>query len=128
MSKGTLNKVQLIGRLGKDPEMRYTPAGYVVATFSIATNESYKDKDGKTTTTTDWHNIVAWEKPAEICGQYLHKGSLAYIEGKIKTRSYDDKSGGKRYITEIIANTIEMLGDKKESTEQADDIPGDLPF
>lgn len=113
MSKGTLNKVMLIGRLGKDPEMKYTPSGVTVATFSIATNESYKDKDGKAIENTDWHNVVAWKKLAEICGQYLKKGSTVYIEGKIKTRHYDHKDGTKRYVTEIIAENMQMLGSKE---------------
>lgn len=110
MAKGTLNKVILIGRLGKDPELRYTPTGAAVATFNVATNEAYKDKDGKDVENTDWHRIVAWRKLAEICGQYLKKGSLVYIEGKLKTRSYDDKDGTKKYITEIVADNMQMLG------------------
>jgi single-strand DNA-binding protein len=115
MAKGTLNKVMLIGRLGKDPELRYTPSGSPVATFNMATNESYKDKEGKMVESTDWHRVVVWNKLAEICGQYLKKGSLVYIEGKIKTRSYDDKqSGQKKSITEIIADQMNMLGGKGE--------------
>ncbi|MBX7150490.1 single-stranded DNA-binding protein [bacterium] len=110
MAKGTLNKVILIGRLGKDPELRYTPTGAAVATFNVATNESYKDKEGKEVDNTDWHRIVAWRKLAEICGQYLKKGSLVYIEGKLKTRNYDDKDGTKKYITEIVADNMQMLG------------------
>ena len=114
MSKGTLNKVMLIGRLGKDPELKYTPSGAAVATFNIATDESYKDKEGKMVDHTDWHRIVTWRKLAEICGQYLKKGSLVYIEGKIKSRSYDDKDGVKKYVTEIVADTMNMLGGKGE--------------
>ncbi len=117
MSKGTLNKVQLIGRLGKDPELRYTPAGVAVATMTIATNESYKDKDGKMVENTDWHRVVAWRKLAEICGQYLRKGSLVYFEGKLKTRSYEDRDGVKKYVTEIVADNMQMLGGKTESGE-----------
>ena len=112
MSKGTLNKVQLIGRLGKDPELRYTPAGVAVATMTIATNESYKDKDGKMIESTDWHRVIAWRKLAEICGQYLRKGSLVYFEGKLKTRSYEDRDGVKKYVTEIVADNMQMLGGK----------------
>ncbi len=117
MSKGTLNKVQLIGRLGKDPELRYTPAGVAVATMTLATNESYKDKDGKMIDNTDWHRIIAWRKLAEICGQYLRKGSLVYFEGKLKTRSYEDRDGVKKYVTEIVADNMQMLGSKVESSE-----------
>ena len=113
MAKGTLNKVMLIGRLGKDPELRYTPSGSPVATFNIATDESYKDKEGKKVENTDWHRVVVWNKLAEICGQYLKKGSLVYIEGKLKTRSYDDKAtGAKKFITEIVGDQISMLGGK----------------
>ncbi len=117
MSKGTLNKVQLIGRLGKDPELRYTPAGVAVATMTLATNESYKDKDGKAVESTDWHRVIAWRKLAEICGQYLRKGSLVYFEGKLKTRSYEDRDGVKKYVTEIVADNMQMLGGKTDSGE-----------
>ena len=130
MSKGTLNKVLLIGRLGKDAELKYTPNGQAVCTFSLATNYDYKDKEGKMVDHTDWHRIVAWRKLAEICGQYLKKGSLVYIEGKLKTRSYDDKDGTKKYVTEIVADTMNMLGDKK--AEQSEEHPApaqdDMPF
>jgi single-strand DNA-binding protein len=106
----SLNKVMLIGNLGKDPELRYTPSGVAVATFSIATNESWKDQDGNTQERTEWHNIVAWRKLAEICGEYLKKGKKVYIEGRIQTRSYDDKNtGAKKYITEIVADNLIML-------------------
>lgn len=121
---GTLNKVVLIGRLGKDPELKYTPSGTAVANFTIATNESYKDKDGKKVENTDWHKVVAWNKLAEICGQYLKKGSLVFIEGKIKTRSYD-KDGVKHYITEIVADEMQMLSaeSKAEKEMSTDDMP-----
>ncbi len=109
MAKG-LNKVMLIGNLGKDPELRYTSSGVAVATFSIATSESWKDQDGNTQEKTEWHNIVAWRKLAEICGEWLKKGKRVYIEGRIQTRSYDDKNTGqKRYITEIVADNMIML-------------------
>lgn len=117
MSKGTLNKVLLIGRLGRDPELRYTPAGVPVATMTIATNEAFKDKDGKLVENTDWHRVVAWRKLAEICGQYLRKGSLVYIEGKMKTRSYEDRDGVKRYVTEVVADTMQMLSGKSDTPE-----------
>lgn len=106
----SLNKVMLIGNLGKDPEMRYTPAGVPVASFSMATSESWRDQDGNTQERTEWHNIVAWRKLAEICSEYLKKGKKVYIEGRIQTRSFDDKNTGqKRYMTEIIADNMIML-------------------
>lgn len=105
-----VNKVILVGNLGKDPELRYTAAGTAVATFSLATTERYKDRDGAQQEKTEWHNVVAWRQLAEICGKYLHKGKQVYIEGKIQTRSYDDRDGNKRYITEIVADQMQMLG------------------
>jgi single-strand DNA-binding protein len=106
----SLNKVMLIGNLGKDPETRYTASGVAVATFTIATNESWKDQEGNLQERTEWHNIVAWRKLAEICGEWLKKGKKVYIEGRIQTRSYDDKNtGAKKYITEIVADTMIML-------------------
>ncbi|MEW6510021.1 MAG: single-stranded DNA-binding protein [Bacteroidota bacterium] len=106
----SLNKVLLIGNLGKDPEVRYTASGVAVATFSLATNETWKDQDGNMQERTEWHNIVAWRKLAEICGEWLKKGKKVYIEGRIQTRSYDDKNtGAKRYITEIVADNMIML-------------------
>ena len=106
----SVNKVILVGNLGKDPELRYTPAGVAVATFSLATSERFKDRNGESQEKTEWHNIVAWRQLAEICGKYLHKGKQVYIEGKIQTRSYDDRDGNKRYITEIVADQMQMLG------------------
>lgn len=109
----SLNKVQLIGNLGKDPELRYTTAGVAVATFTIATNESWKDQDGNLQERTEWHNIVAWRKLAEICGEWLKKGKKVYIEGRLQTRSYDDKNtGAKKYVTEIVADNMIMLDGK----------------
>ncbi len=119
MAKGTLNKVILIGRLGKDPEMRVTPQGIAVTTFNVATNESYKDREGKQVEQTEWHRVVAWRKLAEICGQYLKKGSLVYIEGKMKTRTYDDKDGVKKYVTETIADQMQMLDGRRDAGERA---------
>jgi single-strand DNA-binding protein len=111
----SLNKVMLIGNLGRDPEVRYTATSVPVATFSIATNESWQDQDGNTQERTEWHNIVVWRKLAEICHQYLRKGSKIYIEGRIQTRSYDDKNTGqKKYMTEIVASNMIML-DSRES-------------
>ncbi len=106
----SLNKVMLIGNLGKDPELRYTTSGVAVATFSLATSESWKDQDGNAQEKTEWHNIVAWRKLAEICGEWLKKGKKVYIEGRIQTRSFDDKNTGqKRYTTEIVADNLIML-------------------
>lgn len=106
----SVNKVILVGNLGKDPELRYTAAGTAVCTFSIATSDRFKDKDGQQQEKTEWHNIVAWRQLAEICGKYLVKGRQVYIEGKIQSRTYDDRDGNKRYITEIVADQMQMLG------------------
>lgn len=107
-----LNKVMLIGNLGKDPEIRYTQSGTAVATFNIATTERWKDKDGQMQDKTEWHRIVVWQKLAEICGTYLHKGSKVYIEGKLQTRKWQDQNGNDKYTTEIIANEMKMLDSK----------------
>ncbi len=105
-----INKVILVGRLGKDPEIRSTPNGTSVAKFTVATDEKFTDRSGEKQERTEWHNIVAWGKLGEICGQYLRKGKLVYIEGSIRTDSWDDKETGvKKYRTEIIANTMKML-------------------
>lgn len=104
-----INKVILIGNLGKDPEVSYTPGGLAICKFSLATSEN-SVKDGQKVEKTEWHKIVTFDKLAEICGQYLVKGKQVYIEGKIQTRSWDDKDGTKKYMTEIIANTMKMLG------------------
>jgi len=109
MASRSVNKVMLVGNLGKDPEVRYTGSGVAVATFSVATNESWKDQDGNAQERTEWHNIVAWRKLAEICGQYLKKGSKIWLEGRLQYRTYDDKNGVKRYVTEIVMNEMVML-------------------
>jgi single-strand DNA-binding protein len=128
MSKGSLNKAILIGRLGKDPEVKTTSGGQSVCTFSLATDDSYKDKDGNPVDQTDWHNVVAWRKLADICGTYLKKGSLVMIEGKIKTRSYES-NGVKKYITEITMTNLEMLGTKeKEGKEEHIPVDFNEPF
>jgi len=112
---GSLNKVMLIGRLGADPEFRVTPNGSSVVNFNLATHESYKDKNGQKVERTEWHRIVAWDKLAETCKQYLTKGKLIYVEGKLTTRSWDDKETGKKnYITEIVATDMTMLESKGE--------------
>ncbi len=105
-----VNKVILIGNLGADPEMRYTPGGTAVVNFSLATTESYTNKEGEKVTKTEWHRIVAFRRLAEICGEYLAKGRQVYIEGKIQTRSWEDRDGVKKYTTEILADTMQMLG------------------
>lgn len=106
----SVNKVILVGNLGKDPEVRFTPSGRAVAKFSIATTESWMDQESGRQERTEWHNIVVWGKQAESCGQYLAKGRQVFIEGAIRSRSYDDKEGNKRYITEIIAQRVQFLG------------------
>lgn len=127
-----MNKALLIGRLGKDPEPKYLADGSMVTNFTLATGETYKDKNGEKVQKTEWHRITAWGRLAEICAEYLKKGSLVMVEGKIETRSYDDKEGIKRYQTGITAQHMEMLdkkGDNNTATEKQDDTPaGDVPF
>jgi len=107
---GSVNKVILVGRLGKDPEVKSTPSGTTVTKFSIATDEKFTDKSGEKQERTEWHNIVAWAKLGEICGQYLRKGKLVYIEGSLRTDSWEDKeTKQKKYRTEVIAQTMQML-------------------
>ena len=106
----SVNKVIIVGNVGRDPELRYTQSGQPVASFSIATNERFKDKDGNWKDRTEWHRIVAWARLAEICGEYLRKGSQVYVEGRIQTRDWEDKEGNKRQTTEIIALGMQMLG------------------
>jgi single-strand DNA-binding protein len=113
-SKGTLNKVMLIGRLGQDPEVKYTPSGAAVVTLSVATNTSYKDQDGKMQEQTEWNRVVAWRKTAENIGQYCKKGHRIYVEGKLTTRSWNDKDGNKRYTTEITADSVQFLEGKSD--------------
>ncbi len=129
----SVNKVILVGNLGTDPEIRYTPGGKAVANFSLATSDTRAGKDGQKETKTEWHKIVAFDKLAEICGKYLAKGRQVYIEGRIQTRSWDDRDGNKKYTTEIIANVMQMLGGPKENaaatsseTTRVDDTPPDL--
>lgn len=113
---GGINKVFLIGRLGQDPEVRYTPTGGAVANFSIATSESWTDKGGQKQERTEWHRIVVWGKLGELCGQYLSKGRQAFIEGRIQTRDWLDKEGQKKYTTEIIATNVQFLGSPGEKS------------
>ena len=113
---GSVNKVILIGNLGKDPEVRHLENGAAVANFSIATSENYKDrKTGEKVSQTEWHNIVAWRGLAEIAEKYLKKGAKVYIEGKLKTRTWQDKDGNNRYSTEVITDNLTMLGSTVES-------------
>jgi len=113
----SLNKVLLIGNLGKDPELRYTPDGSQVATFSLATSENWTDKNGTRQERTEWHNIVAWTKLAEISKRYLAKGRQVYIEGRIRTREWNDKDGNKRRTTEIVATQMVLLGCRAQGME-----------
>ena len=138
-----INKVILVGNLGKDPEVRTLENGAKVANFTLATSESYKNKEGQRVTQTEWHNIVLWRGLAEIAEKFLRKGNQVYIEGKIRTRSWDDKDGIKRYTTEILGDNLTMLGGRKEMDDPdsapanaEDTAPGndaadekdDLPF
>ena len=111
-----VNKVILIGRLGSDPEVRYTPSGDAVANFNIATSEEWKDKNtGEKKERTEWHRIVAWRRLGEICGEYLSKGRQVYVEGRIQTNTWEDKDGNKRYTTEILASTVQFLGGRESA-------------
>jgi single-strand DNA-binding protein len=116
----SVNKVILVGNVGKDPEIRYLEGGTAVCSFPLATSESYRNRDGEKVTNTEWHNIVLWRGLAEIAEKYVKKGSQLYIEGRIRTRSWDDKEGNKRYTTEIIADNMQMLGRKPDEATQQD--------
>ena len=106
----SVNKVILLGRLGQDPELKYTPGGAPVCNFSLATTEAWTDKQGAKQEKTEWHRVVVWGKLAELCNQYLAKGRQAFLEGRLQTRSWDDKDGNKRYTTEILASTVQFIG------------------
>lgn len=130
-----LNKVILIGRLGRDPETRFMANGEAVCNFSVATSEKYTDKNGQRQEATEWHNVTMYRKLAEIAGQYLKQGSQVYIEGKIKSRKYTDKNGVERTAYDIIANEMKMLGgnaqtpaQKQQPAQAQDDISDDVPF
>jgi single-strand DNA-binding protein len=117
MAGKSVNKVTLLGNLGKDPEVKYTPQGTAVAKLALATNERYKDKEGQWQDRTEWHNVVLWQRLAEIAGEYLKKGSKVYIEGKLQTRSWEDKqTNQKRYMTEVVANDLVLLGGRGEGS------------
>ncbi len=111
-----VNKVILIGNAGQDPEVRHLDSGVAVANFNIATNETYKDKNGERVTQTEWHRIVLWRGLAEVAEKYVRKGELLYIEGRLRTRSWDDKEGNKRYTTEVFADVMKMLGKKSSDS------------
>jgi single-strand DNA-binding protein len=129
MSRG-LNKVTIIGHLGRDPEMRYTPSGRPVTTFSVATNRSWTTSDGERKTDTEWFNVVAWNKLAEICNQYLVKGQQVYVEGRLQSRRWEDANGTKHTSVEIVANEMIMLGDRRPDEDISDDEPieDEFPF
>ena len=113
----------LVGNLGRDPEVRHLESGRAVANFSLATSETYKNREGEKVTHTEWHNIVMWTPLAEICERFLKKGSQVYIEGKLTTRSYDDKEGNKRYVTEVVGREMTLLGRAPESQEMSSSAP-----
>ena len=120
MSRG-LNKVMIIGHLGKDPEMRYTPSGRPVTTYTVAVSRSWNSADGERHTETEWFNIVAWGNLAEICKQYLTKGQQVYIEGRLQTSRWDDKEGQKHTSVEIVANEMMMLGDRRDANHGSEE-------
>lgn len=121
----SVNKAILIGNLGSDPELRYTPSGTAVASFNIATTERYKDKSGEQQERTEWHTIVCWRRLAELANEYLKKGRPVYIEGRIQTRNYEDKDGIKRYKTEIVCQQMQFLGSRGQGEQQS--APGGEP-
>jgi len=136
-----INKVILVGNLGADPEVRYLNTGTAVANFRMATTQNIRNKEGEKQARTEWHRVVAFGRLAEICGEYLNKGKQVYVEGRLQTRSWDDRDGNKRWTTEIIATTMQMLGspgdqraiegevpDLEEPTDQAVDQEDDIPF
>jgi single-strand DNA-binding protein len=123
MARRGVNKVIIIGNVGANPEVRYTPSGSAVANFNVATNEAWKDSNGNQQERVEWHRIVAWGKLGEICGEYLKKGSHIYLEGRLRTRSWEDQNGNKRYTTEILASDIQMLDKKPQNTGQEVEVP-----
>ncbi len=135
-----VNKVILVGNLGKDPEVRYLDNGVAVANFSLATTENYKNKQGERVSQTEWHNIVFWRGLAEVAEKYLKKGDSVYVEGKLRTRRWEDKDGNAKYTTEILADNMTMLGNKRSTTSEelsntndsdisnANETEDDLPF
>ena len=122
---GSINKVILIGRLGKDPEIKYTPSGSPVAKFTLATDEVFKDRAGEQQRRTEWHTVVAWNKLAEICGEYLTKGKQIYIESSIRSHQWEDQNGNKRTAYEIVARDMKMLGSKADAERAASAAPAE---
>lgn len=120
MSRG-LNKVMIIGHLGRDPEMRYTPSGRPVTTFSVATSRAWNTSNGERHTETEWFNVVAWGNLAEICKQYLTKGQQVYVEGRLQSRQWEDKEGNKHSSVEVVANEMIMLSERRENEEEPSD-------
>jgi single-strand DNA-binding protein len=114
----SINKVILVGRLGQDPELRYTQTGQAVCNFSVATPEHWTDKNGQKNERVEWHKVVVWGKLSELCSQYLSKGRQAYIEGKLQTSQWEDEKGNKRYTTEILAQNVQFLGDASQQNRQ----------
>ena len=123
----SVNKVILLGRLGQDPELKYLPSGKAVCNFSIATTENWTDKTGNKQEKTEWHRIVVFGKLAELCNQYLGKGRQAFLEGKLQTRSWEDKDGGKRYSTEIIASSVKFVDSKPKDNQESPPSEGEEP-
>lgn len=121
--RGSVNKVILLGRLGKDPDLKYTPSGVAVATFSIATDLAWKDQEGNQKQATEWHRVVAWRKTGEIASNYLKKGNQVYIEGRLQTRSWNDKNGVTRYTTEVVTDNLVLIGGKMERAEGVHEVP-----
>jgi len=121
----SVNRVTLLGRVGQEPEVRYLEGGIAVAKFSLATSENWKDKDGNKKETTTWHNIEAWRKTAEVVEKYVKKGDLLYIEGKIKNSEYTDKDNIKRYRTDIVVESLQMLGGKREASTEQNELAND---
>ncbi len=119
MSKGTVNKAIIVGRVGKDPEVRYTPGGTSVANISVATNYRAKDADGNWTDNTEWHNVVLFGQLADFAGNYVKRGRLVYVEGRLQTRNWEDQNSVKHYRTEIIANTLQLLGSRQDNGAEA---------
>ncbi len=115
MSRGTMNKITLIGRVGREAQMRYTMNGTAIAMFSVATNQSFKTKNGQYRDETDWHKVIAWKRLAEVCGEYLRKGTLVCVEGQMKTRIFEDRDGRKKFVTEVIADSMQMLDSKTKT-------------
>ncbi|MCL4535568.1 MAG: single-stranded DNA-binding protein [Bacteroidetes bacterium] len=120
---GTLNKVMIIGRVGRDPEMRYTPSGTPVASFSVATNWRRRTPEGESKEETEWFNVVAWNRQAEFANQYIRKGGLVYVEGRLQTRSWEGQDGQKRYRTEVVANAFQLLDSRGRPAETEEAVP-----